>query len=328
MPGTRPPGGIRAVFASSRYTMPAVVFAALCAAPLVANGYYLFIFSMAAAYIVGALGFDMALGQAGLLAFIGSAFFGIGALVSGRLAQWGWPAELTIVAAVVAGLIVAIIYGLVTVRLQAYYFAITGIVLMLLLDYFYRNADSMTGGYSGFSIPAPKFLLAGNSPIVSTQALFYVGVVLMLIAFVIASAIHRSRIGRAWRVIRESSAVAEGLGIDVRRSKLNAIVISAGFLSAGGAWFGYLSMRFLPESYLFNQLLLLFLMIIIGGLRSPLGVVIGGMILIWLNQYLASFVGLSEIIYGLGLLVCVLLFSKGIYGTLQHRFGWFREGVV
>jgi branched-chain amino acid transport system permease protein len=301
---------------------------AAIAVPMLINGYYVFIFGIAFAYVVAAVGFDIALGRAGLLAFTGSAFFGLGAFVAGRLAVLGVPTELALVAALAAGAALGYLYGAITVRLQAYYFAITGIVLMLLLNYFYRNSDTLGGGYSGFAVPAPHFAILGTGPIFSVTALYYVGLVLAVIAIVAARLLGRSRVGRSWRVVRENPAVASGLGINVWRARLLAIVISSAFLSLGGAWFGYLSLRFLPESFMFDQLLLLFLMLIIGGLRSVNGAAIGAIILIWLNQYLAEFVGLNEVIYGVGLLACVLLFSRGIYGTLSARYRSFRESAL
>ncbi len=308
--------------------VPIALLIVAIALPFLLNGYHVFIFSMAFAYVIAAVGFDMALGRAGLLAFTGSAFFGIGAFVAGRLATLGVPTELTLAAAFLAGAVIGYLYGAVTVQLQAYYFAITGIVLMLLLNFFYRNAESIAGGYSGFSIPAPSFILAGGGPLRSAQAMYFVGLGLVVPAFVAARLIGRSRIGRSWRVVREASAVAEGLGINVWRARLLAIVLSSAYLALGGAWFGYLSLRFLPESFMFEQLLLLFLMLIIGGLRSVTGAAIGAVILIWFNQYLAEFVGVSQIIYGVSLLACVLLFSRGIYGTLSSKFRGFRESLL
>jgi branched-chain amino acid transport system permease protein len=308
--------------------VPVALLIVALALPFLLNGYHVFIFSMAFAYVIAAVGFDMALGRAGLLAFTGSAFFGIGAFVAGRLATLGVPTELALLAAVLAGAVIGFLYGALTVRLQAYYFAITGIVVMLLLNFFYRNAEAITGGYSGFSIPAPSFLLAGGGTLRSATAMYFVGLSLAVPAFVVARLIGRSRIGRSWRVVREAPAVAEGLGINVWQARLLAVVLSSAYLALGGAWFGYLSLRFLPESFMFEQLLLLFLMLIIGGLRSVTGSAIGAVILIWFNQYLAEFVGVSDIIYGISLLACVLLFSRGIYGTLSNRFRGFRESLL
>lgn len=307
---------------------PALLLLAAIALPFLINGYYVFIFSLAFAYVVAAVGFDIALGRAGLLAFTGSAFFGVGAFVAGRLASLGVSAEFTLAAALAAGAVLGYLYGAVTVRLQAYYFAITGIVLMLLLNYFYRNGGSITGGYSGFSIPAPHFTVVPTGPITSSTTLYFIGAVLVVIAYVTARLLGRSQIGRSWHAVRQAPAVASGLGINVWRARLLAIVVSSAFLSLGGAWFGYLSLRFLPESFMFDQLLILFLMLIMGGLRSVNGALIGAVILVWLNQYLAEFVGLSEVIYGIGLLACVLLFSRGIYGTISARYRSFRERAL
>jgi branched-chain amino acid transport system permease protein len=296
--------------------------------PFLLNGFQLFILSIAVCYMVATIGFNIALGWAGLLIFTGSAFFGLGAFVAGRLASLGVAAEFAILAAALAGALVGLGYGALTVKLNSYYFAITGIVLMYFLDFFYRTFPAITGGYSGFRIPQPRFLLFGNVRLSSQLSMYFVALLLAVLAYVAARMLERSPVGRGWRVVRKSPAVAASLGINVWRSKLYAVVASSIFLAVSGAWFGYLSLRFLPETFMFTELIFFFLILIVGGLGSVNGMVFGSLTMVLLREYLRAFPGTSEIIYGVILLVAVLVFSKGLYGTLSRRYRFFREGVV
>ena len=311
-----------------RWATAAAILVVVIVAPLFMNGYQVSILALAVCYMVATIGFNMSLGWAGLLIFTGSAFFGFGAFVGGRMAVLGLPTELVIVIAGLAGGVLGLAYGALTVKLNHYYFAITGIALMFLLDFFYRTFPAITGGYGGFSIPMPKLLVLGNTPLASGSSYYYFGVVLVVIAFVAARRIERSPLGRSWRAVRSNPGVASGLGVDVWRSKLYAFTITSVYLSVAGSWYGYLSLRFLPETYLFNELIFMFLILIVGGLGSTSGMVLGSLLLVLLREYLRGFPGMSEIIYGVVLLLAVLFFSKGIYGAITARIRALREQVL
>lgn len=305
-----------------------VVVALAASAPMFLNGFQLFILSLAICYAIATIGFNIALGWAGLLVFTGAAFFGLGAFVGGRMSVFGLPAEAAILIAGLVGALVGVVFGAMTVKLNHYYFAISGIAFMFILDYFYRNFSDITGGYSGFSIPAPVFLVLGNQRLMSQSGLYYVGLVLLILAYLLARHLERSPLGRGWRAVRRNPGVAESLGVNVWRSKLAAFTITSALMAVAGSWFGFLSLRFLPETFMFRELIFLFLIVIVGGLGSTRGMIIGSVVLVLLREYLRGFPGLSEIIYGAVLLIAVLFFSKGIYGAISKRWRSLREEVL
>lgn len=305
-----------------------VVVAVAVLAPVTLNGFQLFILSLALCYAVATIGFNVALGWAGLFIFTGAAFFGLGAFVNGRLTLLGLPAEISLLLAAVVGGVVALALGAITVRLNNYYFAISGIAFMFVLDFFYRNFSEFTGGYSGFGIPAPEFLLLGSRPLFSQSGMYYVGLVLVVIAYVVVRWLERTPLGRGWRTVRKDERIAAALGIHVWWSKLWAFTIASSLMALAGGWFGFLSLRFLPETYMFRELIFLFLILIVGGLGSVRGMIIGSLVLVLLREYLRGFPGLSELIYGVALLVVVLFFSKGIYGAIASRWRTVREGAL
>lgn len=318
-------------FVAPRWVGPVVglaIVALAASAPMLLNGFQLFILSLAICYAIATMGFNISLGWSGLLIFTGAAFFGLGAFVGGRMSVFGLPAELAILIAGLAGGVVGILFGAMTMKLNHYYFAISGIAFMFILDFFYRNFSEITGGYSGFSIPAPVFLVLGNQTLMSQGGLYYVGLVLVILTYLLARYLERSPLGRGWRAVRRSPGVAESLGVNVWRSKLAAFTITSALMAVGGAWFGFLSLRFLPETFMFRELIFLFLIVIVGGLGSTRGMIVGSVVLVLLREYLRGFPGLSELIYGVVLLVAVLFFSKGIYGAISKRWRSLREEVL
>jgi branched-chain amino acid transport system permease protein len=316
----------RRIWAGRAVAIAVVAIAVL--APLGLNGFQLFILSLALCYAVATIGFNIALGWAGLFIFTGSAFFGLGAFLNGRLSLLGLPAELTLLLAAVIGGTIALAFGAITVRLNNYYFAISGIAFMFVLDFFYRNFSELTGGYSGFGIPAPEFLLLGGRPLFSQSGMYYVGLVLVALAYVVARWLERTPLGRGWRTVRKDERIAAALGIHVWWSKLWAFTIASTLMALAGGWFGFLSLRFLPETFMFRELIFLFLIVIVGGLGSVRGMIVGSLVLVLLREYLRGFPGLSELIYGVALLAVVLFFAKGIYGAVASRWRTVREGAL
>jgi branched-chain amino acid transport system permease protein len=309
--------------------MPVALMAMACLLPVALNGYLVYLAGLALVYVIVAVGFTIILGWSGQLAFMSAAFFGLGAYAGGAAAAWGGaPAELALIAGGAAGVLLGSAFGALAVRLRRYYLAIATLSLMYVLDYCYRNFPAWTGGVSGFPVPQPAFLLLLGREVATDYGKYYVGLALALLAYLSARSGQTTSLGRAWRVIRSDERVAMSLGIDVYRGKLSAFAISAGFLGLAGAWFVFLTGRFLPETFGLNELLFDFVILVVGGLGSLNGAVIGAVILVLAREYLRTFPGISELLFGLVLLATVLFLPRGIYGTPAARFRWLREGVV
>jgi branched-chain amino acid transport system permease protein len=323
----RPRRGRRGRLAAARVPLLALVAALLI--PLFLDGYFAYLANLALVYVIVAIGFTIILGWAGQMAFADVAFFGLGAYTGARAASlWGVPAELALAIGILAGLVVGLGFGALVVRLRRYYLSIVTIAFMFVLDYLYRHLDPITGGVRGFAVPSPHFLLLGGQKISSPHLQYYVGLVLVVLAYLFAVRLRKSALGRGWQVVRVDERAAQALGIDVYRSKLAAFAISAAVIAPAGVWLGYLSGRVFPESFGMNELLFHFLIVVIGGLGSLNGAVLGAVLLVLAREYLRGFVGVSEILFGLLLLVSVLVLQKGIYGTLADRFKRLREGFV
>lgn len=297
--------------------------------PLALNGYFVYLADLALVYIMVTVGLTISLGWSGQLVFMSAAYFGFGAFAAGvAAAKWGLPTEGAIIFGTVMGMLLGVGFGALAMRLKGYYLAIATLSLMYMLDYFYRNVRSITGGVSGFPVPQPKFLLGLGAVVSSDYAKYYVGLALAVCAYAIAYWLRRTPLGRSWRVLRKDEEVARALGINVYRSKLAAFTSSATLIAFGGTWFVFVTGRFLPETFTINELLFHFLILVVGGLGSINGAVFSSILLVFAREYLRGFAGVSEILFGALLLLIVLFLRHGIFGTLARKFPRLREGVA
>ncbi len=313
-----------------RLLLPKMALAAFAlSVPLGLNGYFVYLADLALAYAILAIGFTFVLGWAGQMAFANVTFFGFGAYASGvAAARLGVPVEGAMLIGTAAGFLLGVAFGALVVRLRRYYLAIATMASTFILDYVYRHLDELTGGVRGLSIPTPRFWLLGGEKVASPYGQYYVGLVFLVVAVVVSVWLRKSSVGREWQVVRADERVATALGINVYASKLKAFALAAAVMSAAGAWLGCLLGQIFPESFLMNELLFQFLIVVIGGLGSVNGAITGAILLVIVRQYLQGFVGLSEILFGLLLLVSVLALQKGIYGTLAAKYHQLREGFV
>ncbi len=297
--------------------------------PLVLNGYYVYLLTIVFAYVILAAGFNVVLGWSGQLAFMSAAFFGFGAWVSGRATTaYGVPAEVALLLGTVGAAILGLMFGALAVRLARYYLAIVTLALMYVLDYSYRNFAELMGGVSGFRVRDPQFALLGGAPASSDTDRYYVGLVLAIIAYLAVRWLRTTPTARGWRVIRRDERVAAALGVNVYLSRLSAFVVASAFLGLAGAWFVFLNTRFLPDAFGMQELLFDFLILVVGGLGSLNGAVVGAVLLVMAREYLRTFPGLSEILFGGVLLAVALFVPAGLFGTVAARFRSMREGVV
>lgn len=313
-----------------RQLLPWLVVGLLAALPpLVLNPYLLYLLAIGLAYAVLSIGFTIVLGWSGQLAFISVAYFGLGAFAAGSVAsRFGSPAELALVTALVAGLVVGAGFGALVVRLGRYYMAVATLALVIILDYGYRNFPAITGGVSGFSVPAPSFAVLLSERVTAPFGQYLIGLVLLALTYAVARRLQRSQLGRSWRVVRLDPRVAQSLGINVYRARLLAFAIAAGVMAVAGGWFVFIGGRFLPETYHLDELLFHFLILVVGGLGTLRGAIIGSLALVFVREYLRSFPGASEFIFGGVLLVTVLFVPTGLYGALADRFRQLRETVA
>ena len=296
-----------------------VLFAVL---PLVANPYLLFIGNQLCIYVILSIGLNLLVGYAGQLAFAQAALFGIGAYAAG-LAQvrLGLPLIVAIPGGVVVATVIGLSIALPALRLSGHYLALATLAFAQFANWVFQHWDSVTFGGGGFRVPTPPmpaFISAG-------LASYYIAFLCAAVVTIAAARIVRSRIGRAMIAVRDGEVAAASLGVDLLATKSIAFGLSAACAGIAGGlqtlMLGFVS----PESFDLTQMVLQQAMIVVGGLGSIAGSVIGAAILMVLQEGLRAFQSAQEIAFGGLLLGVVVLAPGGIAGFMARHFASWRE---
>jgi branched-chain amino acid transport system permease protein len=270
----------------------------------------------AAAYATLALGLNIVVGFAGLLDLGYAAFFAIGAYAYGILTSfqvmphWGpfWApfAWLELVQRVpnpsgdlvrftvsfwimlpVSALIAAgfgVLFGAPTLRLRGDYLAIVTLGFGEIVPIVVRNVDSVTNGAAGLNgIQAPRIF--GHSFGIAAWPYYYVAITLVALLVFVSVRLRDSRIGRAWMAIREDETAASAMGVDRTRTKLLAFAIGAAFAGATGTFYVAKLQTATPEMFGFPVSVMILVMVVLGGMGSVWGVVLGAVLLQLLQSW-------------------------------------------
>lgn len=250
-------------------------------------------------YAVLAVG-QLSLGQA--------AFMGIGAYVSALLTlHLDWPFAAVLLAAMVVPAIVALIIGGPTLRLTGVYLALATIAIVEILRIF-LNASSFTGGALGLS----------GIPNKTTVLLIYGLLAVVLLGFVLVA---RSRLGRAMEAMREDEVAAGVMGVNLPMMKLGALVVSAMIAGLAGALNAHANSFIGPNDYSFEHAVTIISFALLGGIGSPVGPVLGAVILTLLPEFLTSLQDYKLVVNGFIIVVAVLYMPRGILTWRIGRVG-------
>ena len=291
--------------------------------PLLLPQYFLFLGNILMMYAVLALGLDLLLGWAGQFAFAHIAFFGIGTYATTLLnTRFGIPFIAGMpIAAALAGLI-GILIGLPATRLRTVYLALATFAFAEGAQWVFNSWDRVTGGPDGLRIAAPKLFgyTTGTDP-----TAFPVMAAILALMIAVTMYLTTSRFGRAMCAIRESEHVAAASGIDVRRTKVSAFAISAAYAGVAGGMFTLYQSFVNPDVFGFGQIVLLLSMIVVGGLGSIPGALVGvallGLLPEIMRATMRSLLIWQELVYGLILILAVMFMPRGIWGSLRARLG-------
>ncbi|MDK3258260.1 branched-chain amino acid ABC transporter permease [Blastococcus capsensis] len=294
-------------------------FAVALLAPFVsATNYSLSVMTSAALFVMLAVGLNIVVGYCGLLDLGYAAFFAIGAYASGILATtYGWSLLATVPVVLVAAVLAGIIIGGPTLRLRSDYLAIVTLGFGEIIRITANNLD-VTGGPSGiYGIPGlDLFGLDLSDPV----AFYYAVVVIVALAVVGAARLGRSRMGRAWRFIREDEDAAEAMGIHTYKLKLAAYIAGAVWGGLAGILFGAQLTAISPQSFTFLWSALILMAVVLGGMGSTPGVVLGAIFVSLLPELLRDAADYRFFVFGVLLIVVMIFRPQGLWpSTASER---------
>ncbi len=286
------------------------------------NAYHLDVLTSALLYALLALGLNLIVGLTGLLHLGYAAFFAIGAYTYGLLnIHLHCPFWIGLIpAAIVSGLFGAAL-GMPALRVRGDYLAIVTLGFGEIVRIVLTNLDQVTGGPNGLlGIDHPKFWLPGRGFFdfsVESAPYYYLVLVAVGITAWLCSRLSRSRIGRAWVAIREDELAASCSGIPVLDLKLLAQGCGGAIAGVAGAIFASKQGSITPDSFDFILSVMVLAMVVLGGMGSIRGAIVGALILGTLPEWLRGFDQYRMLIFGLAMMVIIRLRPQGIFGAFQ-----------
>jgi branched-chain amino acid transport system permease protein len=296
--------------------VPAKILLALAAVvalavPMVTRDDYLIqLLNIAILNAIVVLGLNFSTGWTGQINFGQAAFYGLGAYTTAIASKSGLPWIATPILSAAVVMVASLALGLPTLRLRTYYLAMTTIGFGEIVRLIIVHWEPLTGGTSGLRA-IPGISLFGLGPQGQVQH-YYLLLAALALAARVAARIRQSSLGRAMIATRDSEIAAEASGVDTVRTKLTAFMIGAVYAGLAGCLYAS-SIRFIsPDSFSGTQAILLMTMLIVGGMGSISGCVIGAVALTTLPEALRFLGQWYLVLYGLGVIAVIVLAPGGL----------------
>jgi branched-chain amino acid transport system permease protein len=287
-----------------------VAIVALAIPAVARDGYVLQLLNIAILNAIVVIGLNFATGWTGQINFGQAAFYGLGAYTTAIATKSGLPWIVTPVLSAVIVLAASLVLGLPTLRLRTYYLAMTTIGFGEIVRLIIVHWEPVTGGTSGLRA-IPGISVLGFGPQGQIQH-YYLLLAVLAVATLVAARIRRSTLGRAMIATKDSEIAAEQSGVDTTRTKLVAFMIGAVYAGLAGCLYAS-SIRFIsPDSFSGVQAVLLMTMLIVGGMGSIPGCIIGAVGLTILPELLRFLGQWYLVLYGLGVIVMIVLLPGGL----------------
>lgn len=304
----------------SRYAGLGVLILILIAIPLfLSNKFYFDVVIRIAINAIIVIGLNLLLGYAGQLSLGHAGFFGIGAYVSAVLSgPYGWPPLLALFVGAASVGLLAFIISRPILKLKGYMLAMATLGLGIIISIVINNETQWTGGPDGISVPTLELF---GWPV--TGDLNWYILISCLLVLVIWGALNLidSPGGRALQALHGSEVAARVAGVQTSRFKSRIFVLSAIIASVAGSLSAHYVGFITPGIAGFFHSIELVTMVVVGGMASIFGSVVGAALLTLLPQLLVSFDGWETVVYGVILMSTMLFMPKGLVPTIVKRFG-------
>lgn len=292
------------------------------------GSYFVYLANLTAIYAIAALGLNMLTGACGLVSLGHNAFFAIGAYTSAILSvKLGLPFVVTLIAAALLGTLVSLLIGIPSLRLTGIYLAMATLAVGFVVEEVILQSAWLTNGANGMSVPRPELFgwrVGGDRQFMLliwplTAACFWLGRNML-----------SARTGRAWRAIRDNELAADALGVSLRRYKLLAFSASGFLAGLAGSLFGHYVGFIAPENFTWFLAVQFLTMIVIGGIGSLWGSLVGPAAFVALPELLRGAQDHQLGVFGLLIIVIMIVVPRGLVGlrpAIQERW-WPRRSAA
>jgi branched-chain amino acid transport system permease protein len=268
-----------------------------------------------------ALALNLLLGYGGLLSFGHAAYFGMASYISAYSAKvWGFPPELAILAGTATGALLGLVFGALSIRRQGIYFSMITLALAQMVFFFSVQAK-FTGGEDGIQA-VPRGHMFGVLNLADDRVLYYVVAVIFMAGTLLIYRIIHSPFGQVLKAIRDNEPRAISLGFRANQYKLMVFVLSTTLAGLAGATkaivFQLASLTDVHWSMSGEAVL----MTLVGGMGTVFGPIIGALVIVTMENYLATLGAWVTVVQGFVFVFCVLLFREGIVGLFSR---WLKQ---
>lgn len=297
-----------------RFTLSGIALVAVFALiyPFVFSMYQTNIMITALIYVMCGLGLNIVIGLAGLLDLGYVAFYAVGAYSYALLNHhFGLDFWMALPIGGALGFMFGVLLGFPVLRLRGDYLAIVtlgfGEIIRLVLE----NWNQFSFGPSGIAnIPRPSFFGFDLSLQQVTIWIYFLMIALVIFTIFVVGRLQNSRLGRAWVALREDEIACQAMGIDKTRTKLSAFALGATWAGMAGVMFAAKTTFINPASFTIWESVIILCVVVLGGMGSIVGVILGAMVLILLPEYLRAFSEYRMLLFG-AILVSMMVFRPG-----------------
>src|SRR6266536_3347726 len=310
------------VILSRRFWLGLLVVACLVL-PQLLSSYMVYILSLVVIYSIVAIGLNILMGYAGQISVGHTGFFAIGAYTSAiAMLRFDLPFW---VALPLAGLVsggIGLLLGVPALRLSGFYLAVATLGFGIAVPLVILNSESISGGHMGMNPPRPS---AFGYQFSSDLSYFYLVFGILLLLLGVACWLLSTKAGRAWVALRDSETAAQAMGINLAYYKTLAFTVSGFYTGIAGSLDGHLITSIHPEGYTFAQSIQFLTFIVVGGMASIPGSIMGAVFLTVVQQILSfgfpglesRFKDLPAMMYGLVLILCIMFLPGGLAGIVE-----------
>jgi branched-chain amino acid transport system permease protein len=269
-----------------------------------------FLATLVALYYIGVMGQNILIGYTGQISFGQAGFLAIGAFAFGHLRIWGAPFPVALLGAGALAALAGLLVGFPSLRLKGPYLSIATLGFGIAVYQVFVNYETLSGGRSGLAIAklTPMFGLS------KLRWEYYVYVLLLAIFTLATYNLVSSYVGRALVAIRDSDIAAEVNGVNLTRYKLLAFAVSSFYTGVHGALYAQVLGHIEPQIFNVLESITLFVAVIVGGLASIEGSILGAAFVLIVPKIFSNFREMVPVVYGVAILVVLMFEPLGLFG--------------
>jgi branched-chain amino acid transport system permease protein len=288
----------------------ALLLAALAVFPWVAPDYMVFLATLVALYSIGVMGQNVLIGYTGQISFGQAGFLAIGAFTFGHLRIWGAPFPVALLGAGALAAAAGVLVGFPSLRLKGPYLSIATLGFGIAVYQVFVNFETLSGGRSGLAIAT----LTPRLGLSKVRWEYYVYVLLLAVFTAATYNLISSYVGRAFVAIRDSDIAAEVNGVNLTRYKLLAFAVSSFYTGVHGALYAQVLGHIEPQIFNVLESITLFVAVIIGGLASIEGSILGAAFVLIVPKVFSEFREMVPVVYGVAILLVLIFEPLGLFG--------------